>query len=87
MNSMNGHGTSLSWQSLITNKPRPQLRPDGPTLLGLMTFGNDGNVAASAKVLVKELNLVGVSLNVRFAGLVARHRSFLDYHRSEVWMR
>lgn len=52
-----------------------------------MTFGNDGNVAASAKVLVKELNLVGVSLNVRFAGLVARHRSFLDYHRSEVWMR
>ncbi len=54
---------------------------------GLITFGNDGKVAASAKVPVKELKLVGVSLNVQLAGLTARHHAFLDYHRSEVLVK
>lgn len=36
---------------------------------------------------MKELKLVGVSLNVQLAGLTASHHAFLDYHRSEVLVK
>ncbi len=51
---------------------------------GLMTCGNDGKVAASAKVPVRELKMVGVSLNVQLAGPAARHHVLLDYQGNKV---
>lgn len=54
---------------------------------GLITFGNAGKGAASAKVPVKELKLVWVSLTVQLAGFTVRHHAFLDYHRSKVLVK
>ncbi|MGB3525860.1 MAG: HNH endonuclease [Flavobacteriales bacterium] len=54
---------------------------------GLITFANDGKLTASDKVPMKELKLVGISNTARLTGLVTRHKSFLDFHRKEVWLK
>jgi hypothetical protein len=52
---------------------------------GLITFTADGKISLSAALTPARIERIGLNPNAQIAGLHARHRIYLEHHRSDVF--
>ncbi|HEX7999582.1 MAG TPA: HNH endonuclease [Pyrinomonadaceae bacterium] len=54
---------------------------------GYINFTDNGRIQVSSQISGEQLRMLDISLSVRIDGLKEKHRSYLAYHREEIFRR